>query len=351
MAERRLQRKPIVSINLYSGRYHNNPFGMATAWVSNPVDVASIKERIFEALTYCNDFELMFNRVGGKQAEDIVPSYIWGDFQSEPQVRSDQWDALRDIFDYFELDDHNDIADMAVKAHRLRRAWFYSGGGLPLKSDGTLFTDGHMGNRVVAPATPGSYKTEILDLWPPEDNSQFPAEGRYRCLFLDAMVQVPSAFVMLCQDQAVRENYTLVAESITLDENARRGAVWFAGVGTPRAPWWNPNDEDILDVRWGYNTEWISDWATTPIYLGVQDGGYPYLRQPLGLEPPASNAGEGNNMSVSDIYRFIVKGATPVAQTRNVARRVGAAWDWASGRATVSRVTRSFPRLIRGVRF
>lgn len=101
-------------------------------------------------------------------------------------------------------------------------------------------------------------------------------------------------------EDGIRENFTLVGEAIPqsglgvngdptlpLEYTSRFGAPWFALASVPSGAWWNlgtgsrhPNRTNIAD---GYNIHWsaapegvpLSEaWATTPVYFGVQKGGY-----------------------------------------------------------------------------
>ncbi len=57
--------------------------------------------------------------------------------------------------------------------------------------------------------------------------------------------------------------------------------------------------------------------------------------------------GSGDNMTISNIYRWIIKGGVPVAWNSGY-RKVGAAWEYATGRI-LSRQANS-PRIFRMAR-
>ena len=341
-----LDRKPIARINLYGANHDENLFGQNSNWRPNPMSQSAIEDflrtQIRAILNACDDFEIMFNRPGGTYREDIVPTYIWGS-GTDPQtgnpvqqVTNAQWGALIAMFDEFGLHDHNNRGVIRPQPTEsfARRAWFYTGGGLPLKQSGAsigeLETDGHMYNRVVGPVTASSYKA-ILDNWTNANGDPPRGDPRFRCLHCDAMSKVYGLFTLLCNEQDIYDNYLLVGEAIPQDENARKGAVWYGSLEFPKAPWWVFNTvKGHPDKSLGYDTQWTTTWDTQPIYFGVERGEYPYLYSPRDL--PDTPAGDGSNMSIGDIYRFILKGATPVAVSPQVRRKVGAAWDYAMKR-------------------
>ena len=67
----------------------------------------------------------------------------------------------------------------------------------------------------------------------------------------------------------------------------------------------------------------------------------------LAQRPLAALGARRENMKLGDIYRFILKGATPVARHPSVQKRVGAAWNYATGRLPQN----TWDRLGRVVRF
>lgn len=339
----KLDRKPIARINCYGARYDENIFGQNTNWRPDPMNQGAVEHwlrlEIRDILNACDDYEIMFNRLGGTYFNDIVPTYIWGEYvdpgiaDSIPLVTDEQWAALYNIFEEFDLDDHNNRGVVRPEPAQpfARRAWFYTGGGLPLKESGStigdLEIDGHMYNRVVGPLTGSSYRT-ILDNWTDKD-------ARYRCLHCDATIDFYGLFTRLCNDEEIYEEFLLVGEAIPQDDEGRKGAVWYGSLEFPRAPWWNIEEATGRFSRAeGYNTRWSTEWKTRPIYFGIEASEYPYLGLPR--PTPETDAGDGANMTIGDIYRFILKGATPVAVSPQARRKVGAAWNIAMKRVPMN---------------
>ena len=114
-----------------------------------------------------------------------------------------------------------------------------------------------------------------------------------------------------------------------------------------RLPW----DTDLhgrTDKRAGYNPNWTTDWPNKPIYFGIQANGVLDLHV---TDPDEQDAevGDGSDLLIGDIYKWVIKGATPVAWNPAVYRKVAAAFDYGTGRVLPSRVCRN-PRCVRGIR-
>jgi hypothetical protein len=77
-----------------------------------------------------------------------------------------------------------------------------------------------------------------------------------------------------------------------------------------------------------------------PAIISSPAAQYTYLN-PLGLD---FKTGGGDNMTISNIYRWIIKGAVPIAWNSGY-RKVGAAWEYAHG-GLLSRQANS-PRIFR----
>ena len=361
-ANRHLSRRPIAMVTLSSGNYDSNYFGQASPWRSErgnsaTADVQSLRNSIRQALNGCDQFEILFNRPGGGYDQDVVMSYVFGEVV-DPEtgaltrvITDNQWAAMGGLWDYFNLSHYNDDQDLRPSAdgalYRRRRAWFYVGAGLPLNDDGTLNETGLMGDRQVAPATPGIYKTAILDHWPASDTGTPPNDERYKCLILDAGVQFYAKLVELVHDSEVNENFTIVGEAIPTEIEGRKGAPWFGMTGIRTGPWWNLNDDGQLDSLFGYNFNWINDWVTQPLYFGVQLG---QMQNLTGVGTKEQKEGNGgNDLPIGVIYTWIRKGAIPVAWSTGAFQKVGAAWNYATGRVLPSRQVRC-PRLMRSAR-
>lgn len=293
----------------------------------------------------------MFNRPGGQSpVENMVPTYIFGPDTGEKMVTGTMWAAMRAVWDDcgyngWGLADYNDDTKDNQFGRPLRRGWFYTGGGLPLDNDATIRTDGRVNDRQVGPITGGVYKQYILDLWPQQDEPESEKE-RYRCLFLDAAAQFYGLFVAMVHTDAVNQAFTLVGEAVPTDDEARLAAPWFCFVRFQNSPWWNLNEDDrpVPDRDFGYNRSWESATNERTVYFGtIATSEYPDLRE---TTPPGPEAGD--NLSLGDIYRWIHKGGVPVAWAGGYAK-VGAAWDYASGRLLCSRYASNM-RSIRGLR-
>jgi hypothetical protein len=337
---KRLDRRPIAMINLYRADYSQGPggnlFGQSPDWRN--ADVEALKQAIRLALVGCDQFEIMFNRPGGRYDRDIVMTYVFGQADDDDEtwvITTEQWEAMEELWSYFNLTaDNGDGRN--EDHHRQRRGWFYTGGGLGVTDNGDLDTTGRMGQRVIGPATPAVYLEHVLENWSNKDD-------RYRCLFLDAAVQCFGKFVELVHDGTVNQNYVLVGEAIPEDEAALLGAPWFGMAGLPKGPWWNNRDN-----KQGYNPLWESDWLTTTLYFGVLY----FASRPgatIDLHITDDEVGPGDDLKIGDIYSWIRKGATPVAWYGPTYRKVGSAWNYAAGRVLPSRLARC-PRTLRCAR-
>lgn len=346
-AHRRLDRRPIALITLQNSDFVDNyVFGQSPKWRPDPMNQGEVedwlKERIQEILTAGDDYEIMFNRPGGKYEEDIVPSYVFGwspatlPGGAEKMILDEQWAAMRNTWTAFNLTHFNDLPTVNSGDLRARRAWFYTGGGMPLNEDGSLNTHGYMFNRSVGPSTPEILKFAILDAWLEQDPNEDPDLQRFRCLFLDATSLYYGLHVQTVHSTSINENFTLVGEAIPDDDAARQAAAWFSLVRFPQAPWWNNNKRSD-----GYNPYWSLDPVTRPVYFGVIDDAYVDLTE-IGQ---FAQAGNPSNLTLGEIYLWILKGGTPVAWNGQY-RTIAVAWDFAMKRIPVSRVCDS-PRTMR----
>lgn len=325
--ERRLNRKPVALINLFGGaNYDNDPLGRVPQWYE--ANTAWLKEQVLGCLNGCDDYEIMFNRPAGQYPGDIVSSGIFGDVRDQPGtpcVSAAQWTSMEETWDEFGISDHN-VRGLGVwPPDERRRGWFYTGGGMSLDDDGSVTQNAGCNARIVTPLTPAFYRESVLDFWAAQDT-------RYRCLMLDSAIKFDGRFVQMVHSDEIREDFTLVGESISTDEAARLRAPWIALVGVPSGPWWNEGERNR-----GYNVQWISNWDTQPIYFGVLRG------EELDLTRTTTSPSGSNNLRFGDIYTFVRKGATPVAWGGQYAK-VGAAWDYGTDRIPVGRFTMLSPR-------
>lgn len=351
--QRRLDRKPVALINLFGGTNFGeggNPLGQREEWrnASQPAIEEWLTYRIAEILNASSEFEIMFNRPAGQYRDDIVSSGFFGSMDVDPFdpiITTTQWDALKAVWSAFHLTHYNDRGPEYVPSDPdyARRAWFYVGAGITVDDDGGTLQTARMGDRIVAPCSAPYYATEFLSEWFAADYPDF----RFRCLFLDSAVRFDGKFVEMLHDPAISDAFTLVGESITNDADARKGAPWFALAGLPSALWWNISPTTGRPNRnQGYNPDWAAgSWDETPIYFGITGGGY------LDLSNTESNPGVGTaenvaNLRLEDIYSFIQKGAMPVAWDAQYTK-IGAAWDYATGRIPVGRYPMMSPRISR----
>jgi hypothetical protein len=329
--DRRLDRRPIAMINLYGGNnYAQDPLGRRKEWYEANTDW--LKEQVLRCINGCDDYEILFNRPAGTYADDIIASGIFGDLRDAPGtpcISAVQWTALIDTWNEFALSDHN-VRGLGVwPPDETRRGWFYTGGGISLDDDGNVTQNAEMRARIIAPLTSSFYRSEILDGWTDQDT-------RFRCLILDSAERFTGRFVQLVHSSEIGENFTLVGESIAIDDAARTRAPWFGMSGLGEAPWWNSDSRNN-----GYDPAWTSDWTTKPIYVGIQ------MNEELDLTNTTGGTGNavrgGDNLRFGDIYTFVRKGATPIAWGGQYAK-VGAAWDYGTDRIPVGRFTMLSPR-------
>jgi hypothetical protein len=375
---RRLDRKPIGVITLMvdTNRAYelppeepNNILGQRSQWRSTDQSaiVSYLSERVTEVLMGSEDFDVMFNRPAGVYVDDIIASGIFGYINTfvidgatsdspEKVITDVQWNAMKQVWDAFDLTDHNKHGTDRSRWDALyaRRGWFYTGGGMSLDDAGVTLQNARMSNRIVPPATATLYKGDILDKWATKDT-------RFRCFFLDSMNQdhIYARFAELAHDSSIYDNFTLIGEPINAMPAAVRSrevVPSFSMAGLPSGIWWKtpppppppalpseiPHRENGYDPDWATSNRWDRD--TMAIYFGVG------INDELDLTNTNTDAngpvtGE-DNMRFGDIYRFCTYGLIPVAWGGNY-RKVGAAWDYATGRIPVGRVPMLSPRISR----
>ena len=376
---RRLDRKPIAVITLMVDRDRayelpeeqtNNILGQRKEWRNKSgvgaqdAIVEYLSEQVTGALMGCDDYDIMFNRPAGQYADDIIASGIFGYVNTftidgalsdspERVILDVQWAAMRDVWDRFKLSDHNDRGSdesfFGSGGGYARRGWFYTGGGITLDDAGNTLQNARMFSRIVPPATASLYKTDILDNCTSTD-------ARFRCLFLDSMNQdhAYARFAELVHDSSIYDNFTLIGEPINAlppSERSREVIPSFAMAGLPSAIWWKPSLGGRPSRAAGYDPDWATsdrwDRDTMAVYFGVGINGELDLTN---TDTGANGAVTGDdNMRFGDIYRFCTYGLIPVAWGGNYAK-VGAAWDYASGRISVGRVPMLSPRISRAWR-
>jgi hypothetical protein len=356
--ERRLDRKPLAAIPLFVDSQTDtslagvttNLMGQRSEWFGGTVGSRTeyIISAVSECLNGCDDFEILFNRPAGQYVDDIIPSGIFGTMSTyslngaitdlaTPIVSPDQWQAKREGLSFYS-------SDFA------RRAWFYTGGGLCLDVDGNLLDNGRMSLRICPPLHAAQYKTAVLDKWIDEDAGR---DDRFRCLFLDSMAQdhCVSRFAEILHPpgstpagDSIPQNFTLVGEPISPNAAARLSAPGFCMSGFNSAPWWKLNTSGRPIKSMGFNPNWSAsfDPDTMVYYFGVSLGEELDLTATGGTGAVTGEDG----MRFGDIYRFILDGALPVAWLGNY-RKVGAAWDYATGRIPVGRQPMLSPRISR----
>lgn len=342
-----LGRKPIVRISLLSGRHQDNPYGQARLrWrMETQADIERVlKTLVAKAINACDDFEIMLSIPGGNyKGGEIFHSNVFtsgmnrGEPDDQPMIREGMWDAMANVWLAYNLGEASPINGYGVPRKRKRRGWFYTGSGFAMLPDAAPQPTGHMNSRNIAPATGDVYYNVLMQHWKARDPDA-EAGNRYRCFMLDQAGVWRGMLIPMCKADILQDNgFIFVGEAIAAgDDRARKGAVWYGGLDHTRSPWWNRNPNGRYDRTRGYNTQWMGDWETMPVYFSVSNGEYPYLYLPP--PPPASpNPGTGDNMTIGDIYRFILKGATPFAQHSSVLKKVGAAWNYATGRLPMNR--------------
>lgn len=371
---RRLDRKPIAVITLMVDRDRayelpeeetNNILGQRSEWRNKSSEgaqdqiMAYLTDQVTGALMGSDDFDIMFNRPAGQYADDIIASGIFGYVNTftidgaisdapEKVILDVQWAAMRDVWDLFRLSDHNDRGtdESFFGSGYARRCWFYTGGGMTLDDAGNTLQNARMFSRIVPPATASLYKSDILDNWTSIDD-------RFRCLFLDSMNQdhAYARFAELLHDASIYDNFTLVGEPINAlpaSDRSREVAPSFSMAGLPSAIWWKASVDGRPARAAGYDPDWATsdrwDRDTMAVYFGVG------INDELDLtntDTGANGAVSGDdNMRFGDIYRFCTYGLIPVAWGGNYAK-IGAAWDYASGRIPVGRVPMLSPRISR----
>jgi hypothetical protein len=298
----------------------------------------------------------MFNRPAGVYVDDIIASGIFGYINTfvidgatsdspEKVITDVQWAAMKQVWDVFDLADHNNHGTDRSPYDALykRRCWFYTGGGMTLDDAGVTLQNARMSNRIVPPATATLYKTDILDNWTAKN-------ARFRCLFLDSMNQdhAYARFAEVAHDSSIYDNFTLVGEPINAlpaSDRSREVVPSFSMAGLPSGIWWKASVDGRPSRAAGYDPDWATsdrwDRDTMAIYFGVG------TNEELDLTNTDTDAngpvtGE-DNMRFGDIYRFCTYGLIPVAWGGNY-RKVGAAWDYATGRIPVGRVPMLSPR-------
>ncbi len=371
---RRLDRKPIAVITLMVDRDRayelpeeetNNILGQRSEWRNKSSEgaqdqiMAYLTDQVTGALMGSDDFDIMFNRPAGQYADDIIASGIFGYVNTftidgaisdapEKVILDVQWAAMRDVWDLFRLSDHNDRGtdESFFGSGYARRCWFYTGGGMTLDDAGNTLQNARMFSRIVPPATASLYKSDILDNWTSIDD-------RFRCLFLDSMNQdhAYARFAEILHDASIYDNFTLVGEPINAlpaSDRSREVAPSFSMAGLPSAIWWKASVDGRPARAAGYDPDWATsdrwDRDTMAVYFGVG------INDELDLtntDTGANGAVSGDdNMRFGDIYRFCTYGLIPVAWGGNY-RKVGAAWDYATGRIPVGRVPMLSPRISR----
>lgn len=252
-------------------------------------------------------------------------------------IRDVMWTAMAELWTTFNLGEASEPPGhgvTGVPTLRQRRGWFYTGSGFAMEPDADLTPSAQMYGRNIGPASAQVYYDLLMQYWEDKDPS---AENRYRCFMLDQAGIWRGLMIPMCKADVLQDKgFIFVGEAIAGgDDEARLGAVWFGALDFDRAPWWNIINDVYNRVEGGYNTQWTGDWTTQPVYFTVDRGKYPYLYNPpdVGSKDP----GTGNNMTIGDIYRFVLKGGTPVADHPSVYRKIGAAWNYATGRLPMNR--------------
>ena len=351
-----LGRKPIAVISLFTGSQSNNPYGQSRDWRSAnaPRIERVLTEEIRYAINACDDFEIMFRLPGGNYpGGQIFHSNVFtsgmnrGIAGDQPMITTTMWTAMKNVWLALNLGEKSETVGRGVPTQRPRRGWFYTGSGFAMLADAQPTPNGHMEMRNVGPVSGEVYHEELMEMWADQDPD---ATHRFRCFMLDQSGAWRGLLSPLCHSEFMQEEgFIFVGEAIAggIDE-ARLGAPWYGVLDYDRAPWWIRNDDEPPNNPYhranGYNTQWTGDWTTMPVYFEVRADGpagqmppqrYPYLYRPLTTGP--TDPGDGQNMKLSDIYRFILKGGTPVAGNQQVMRKVGAAWNYATGRLPLNR--------------
>lgn len=381
-----------------------NLMGQREEWRS--ADQAAIEDFLWDSIALAlggsDDFDILFNRPAGQYPDDIIASGIFGNINtytlngatadlSDKIITDTQMSALKSIWDDFGLSDHNQRAGTSFYADDYaRRGWFYTGGGLCLNEAGEVLDNARMSLRIIPPANATLYREAVLDKWVDEVAGW---DERFRCLILDSMNQ-PHCYPKFAEilhdaDAEIPDEYTLVGEPIgtafkgvydpaastpvdTRNYATRKATPSFCLADLPSAPWWNMNatsGRPAIAAR--YNPDWAKqpnfDPATMQFYVGIGPSNELDLTANQPGERPDGPTGTWQNLRIGDIYRFIRFGehvlevdldedgetevykryaVIPVAWNGNYAK-VGAAWDYATGRIPVGRVPMLSPRISR----
>lgn len=381
-----------------------NLLGQREEWRNEDQDTIEefLMDSIALALGGCDDFDILFNRPAGQYVDDIIASGIHGNVNtfslngatsdlSDKIITDTQMAAMKAVWDDLGLSDHNERDGVSFYADGYaRRGWFYTGGGLCVNEAGEVLDNGRMSLRIIPPANAALYREAVLDKWVDEVAGW---DDRFRCLILDSMNQAhcyPKFAEILHDAEAeIPDEYTLVGEPIgsaftgvydpvveppvdTRNYATRKATPSFCLVDLPSAPWWNINlatGKPAIDAR--YNPNWAKppnlDPATMQFYIGIGPNNELDLTASKDGERPDESSGNWQNLRIGDIYRFIRFGEhvveldldedgetevykryaiLPIAWNGNYSK-VGAAWDYATGRIPVGRHPMLSPRMSR----
>ncbi len=381
-----------------------NLLGQREAWRNEDQDVIEefLMDSIALALGGCDDFDILFNRPAGQYVDDIIASGIHGNVNtfslngatsdlSDKIITDTQMAAMKAVWDDLGLSDHNERDGVSFYADGYaRRGWFYTGGGLCLNEAGDVLDNARMSLRIIPPANAPLYREHVLDKWVDEVAGW---DDRFRCLILDSMNQAhcyPKFAEILHDAEAeIPDEYTLVGEPIgsaftgvydpvveppvdTRNYATRKATPSFCLADLPSAPWWNINlatGKPAIAAR--YNPNWAKppnlDPATMQFYIGIGPNDELDLTASKDGERPNESSGNWQNLRIGDIYRFIRFGEhvveldldedgetevykryaiLPIAWNGNYSK-VGAAWDYATGRIPVGRHPMLSPRISR----
>ncbi|MBX3368115.1 MAG: hypothetical protein KF912_12455 [Phycisphaeraceae bacterium] len=361
-----------------------------------------LRNSIAVALGGCDDYDILFNRPAGQYPDDIIASGIHGNVNtfslngatsdlSDKIITDTQMAALKAVWDDLGLSDHNEREGASFYSDDFaRRGWFYTGGGLCLNEAGEVLDNARMSLRIIPPANAALYREAVLDKWVDEVAGW---DDRFRCLILDSMNQPHCypKFAEILHDSAadIAGEFTLVGEPIgtaftgvfnpsanppvdTRNYATRRATPSFCLADLPSAPWWNINPATGRPaIAQRYNPNWAKtpnfDPATMQFYIGIGPNNELDLTASESGQRPDEPAGAWQNLRIGDIYRFIRFGEhiveadldddgetevykryaiLPVAWNGNYSK-VGAAWDYATGRIPVGRIPMLSPRISR----
>ncbi|MBX3318214.1 MAG: hypothetical protein KF902_15270 [Phycisphaeraceae bacterium] len=369
-----------------------------------------LRNSIAVALGGCDDYDILFNRPAGQYPDDIIASGIHGNVNtfslngatsdlSDKIITDTQMAALKAVWDDLGLSDHNEREGASFYSDDFaRRGWFYTGGGLCLNEAGEVLDNARMSLRIIPPANAALYREAVLDKWVDEVAGW---DDRFRCLILDSMNQPHCypKFAEILHDSAadIAGEFTLVGEPIgtaftgvyiprdeptkgpcdepevdTRNYATRKATPSFCIANLPSAPWWRINPatgRPAIGRR--YNPCWAKqpnfDPTTMQFYIGIGPNNELDLTADKDGERPDDLSGNSQNLRIGDIYRFIRFGEhiieadldddgetevykryaiLPVAWNGNYSK-VGAAWDYATGRIPVGRIPMLSPRISR----